>query len=84
MTALTILITYIIGIFVALCIIIFLNVYVYVDDEVSPNFCLFSWFVILYILLVIVIMFCILDPIKNLYNWLYRKIENLKSKRKNE
>lgn len=82
MTALTILITYIIGIFVALCIITFLNVYA--DDEVSPNFCLFSWFMILYILLAIIIMFCILDPIKTLYNWLYHKIENLKSKRKNE
>ena len=82
MTALTILITYIIGIFIALCIITFLNVYA--DDEASPNFCLFSWFIILYILLAIIIIFCILDPIKNLYNWLYRKIENLKSKRKNE
>ena len=80
MTALTILITYIIGIFVALCIITFLNVYA--DDEASPNFCLFSWFMILYILLAIIIMFCILDPIKKLYNWLYRKIEKLI--RKNE
>ncbi len=80
MTALTILITYIIGIFVALCIITFLNVYA--DDEASPNFCLFSWFIILYILLAIIIMFCILDPIKKLYNWLYRKIEKLI--RKNE
>lgn len=82
MTGLTILIIYIIGIFVALFVLTFLNVYA--DDEASPNFCLFSWFMILYILLAIVIMFCILDPIKKLYNWLYRKIENLKSKSKNE
>lgn len=82
MTGLTILIIYIIGIFVALFILTFLNVYA--DDEVSPYFCLFSWFVILYILLAIVIMFCILNPIGKLYDWLYWKIENLKSKSKNE
>lgn len=82
MTGLTILIIYIIGVFVSLFVLTFLNVYA--DDEASPNFCLFSWFMILYILVAIIIMFCILDPIKNLYNLLYRKIENFKSKSKNE